>query len=307
MITNSNVSRNTKINFIKYMVNLEKYMRNIHNLWESSPTFEEELEESPWMDYPTIFFSHIEDDFVQAVDCANSIISIRQGFGKEHEAAYLMNIELYFKGVGAGMLNLINTGSSCSDNDFVLYKVQTDMCYRYICVSINNICELDNDELDEEFNIALNELNMNAREYSNFINSMSDKLPISSNRYVIENYDFIIEQIKNNDVDKDVFIQFSSSIMFYDIVAMKSGKLILDNEYVKRLETRIESPFSLYNCCPEVYDIADLITPDLAYDFYLNEFSINEADIDSIKQGKATVSDILRFIKEQNGETNFFG
>ena len=96
--------------------------------------------------------------------------------------------------------------------------------------------------------------------------------------------------------------------MPYDIVAMKTGELVLNNNYVKRLELRTESPHSLINCCPEVFDITDSITADCAYEFYLYEFSFNEGDIDNIKRGVMTVREVIDCAKAQAGGdiTNMF-
>lgn len=308
MIVKSNVSRNTRIEFVKSIVSLEKCLRKVHDFWSSNPDLEEELEESPWLDYNAIMLMHIEDDFKQSFDFANKVIELRSGFGNEHESNYLLNIEIYYRGVGNAIIELMNVNGSCTDTDMVIYKVQTDMVYRYVCVAISNICELDKDKFDEEYLLAMDELGIDPKEYAEFITGMSDKLPISSNKYVIENYDFIQEQLKVNDVDKDVFIQFSSAIMPYDIVAMKTGELVLNNNYVKRLELRTESPHSLINCCPEVFDITDSITADCAYEFYLYEFSFNEGDIDNIKRGVMTVREVIDCAKAQAGGdiTNMF-
>jgi hypothetical protein len=297
-----NIDRNSVVDFCKSVITMERNIKIILDIWnkyDPNNSYEEELEESPWMTSSMILFTEFEEPYANVMGSINKFQNIYESFGNSNTDDWCWRVYAYFsEGAGFELNKMISFGNGCDDNAYLnQHRITLEKSYRYLTASIHAIFEVDKiiagEEIPELLTSAGQDCNVDILSYCRELNLLKNNMPVSVNSVVNENMTLINSQLENYGADREVFLQYSSAVMPYDIVAMRNNDLILDSEYVKRLIEREENPFSLYNTAPQIYDICGMIPQDYAVKFYKYEPYIKDTNIVAIRDGKDNVKSLL--------------
>ena len=306
------MKRENALSFCEAVITIEISMRKILEKWnkfDPDTSYEEELEETPWLLPSTIFFNDIEEDFMKMYNKINDFKDNYNFMGSDKATSWCWQSALYFDSHYVELLTMIQEGGGCEDNSILnAHRIAFDKTHRYILASIYDIFEIEDiisnsDKVDDIISSAASSCGVDADDYCKAIYSMKNSMPISVNPIVNNNQELIENMIISNGADRDMFLAYSEAVMPYDLIAVRNNELLLDDNYIKRLAERIEDDYSLYNQVPQLVDIFKDISSEYAYKFYKFEPYIKSPNIDDIKNGKYTVNQLLDSFEKDNEET----
>ena len=291
------LSSENMVDFFHTCIMLDNVMTHTLEKWSSNIDINAVLEEIPYADENNAVLFVIEEDLRSTFEYADIFMTYKSMFADSETATPAVLIVNYFKSPAVEFLKrIIDTGASIDNEVIFELKGQYEKAnlnlkhFMYKGFNLYDYPKGDGERVFEAYTTQYGDIS----DYVKSVVAFCEEHPMFYGESVNKHYDFFKNLLETHqEINSEDFTYACEAVMPWDVYLLKNGIIEFNNDYIKKLNNRLDNSASIFNSVPIIKDVIDKLPENLYKKMYDYEDLIGLASIEMIKDGKTTFEKVL--------------